>query len=143
MVAADNGHADMVWLLVVKGAKCSRKNKEGYTALHLAAEKGPSTCSYKCGRTADSAKVLLDLGADVEVCRTQYPTEAASKRALLSSRSTAATTGKRNHDCGPVRAGKEQGREQPAHHRGAQQPQRHGPAIRRGGGEPWCEGQGG
>jgi hypothetical protein len=53
--AAENGHAEMIQLLLSKGADVNARTASGYTPLHLAAKNGHGLC----------ARILLDAGANV------------------------------------------------------------------------------
>ena len=55
--AARHGHAELVRLLLERGARVNARSGTGRTALHLAAEEGH----------ADVVRVLVDSGADVSI----------------------------------------------------------------------------
>ena len=94
--AASKGHSDACALLLSKGLNINHRNLEGLTALHLASKGGHLSCvifllnnGVKFNRTyhgetelmfavkshnVDVVKVLLDFGADVNLCNTKKQT---------------------------------------------------------------------
>ena len=94
--AASKGHSDACALLLSKGLNINHRNLEGLTALHLSSKGGHLSCvifllnnGAKFSRTChgetelmfaakshsvDVAKILIDFGADINLCNTKRQT---------------------------------------------------------------------